>query len=84
MDAQPRRNLNEQGGNVNLLWSLGQSEVKVIDHNLIWAFDECYAPTHVFHSVLSDVKNDMIKRRDYENRMKLALQSWSEIEATCP
>lgn len=78
------RNLNEQGGNVNLLWSLDQNEVKVIDHNLIWAFDESYASSHVFDSVSSCVKNDMIKRLDFEHRMKQALQSWSEILSSCP
>lgn len=78
------RNLNEQGGNVNLLWSIEEKALKVIDHNLIWAFDERYASSHVFDSVSSAIKNDMIKRLDFEHRMKQTLQSWSEILSSCP
>lgn len=78
------RNLNDQGGNVNLLWSIEERAVRVIDHNLIWAFDERYASSHVFDSVASGIKNDMIKRLDFERRMKQTLQSWSAIRSSCP
>ena len=73
------RTLTELGGNPNLLWKPDESGLYVIDHNLI--FDPAFNPinfgeTHVFKSEFCHKQDDLVEKHDFEERMKIALDSW--------
>jgi len=80
------RNLSSQGGNVNLLWSVGENDFYVFDHNL--AFDESedkFLETHVFRkSAGQDYNFDMVLRQNYERKLQTILQKWDNYICTCP
>ena len=69
------RTLTEKGGNPNLLWKSKQSQLYLIDHNLIFETDfdqKGFWKTHVF----SHIKFDLFDTQYYENRMMKALECW--------
>lgn len=73
------RTLTELGGNPNLLWKPEESQLYVIDHNLI--FDPKFEPTqfwdtHVFKSEYR--QDDLVEQQNLEFRMKAALDSWQQ------
>jgi len=73
------RTLSEKGGNPNLLWKSDESDLYVIDHNLI--FDEDFNKkefwdTHVFKNTPISKQVDFIERQALEERMKKALACW--------
>lgn len=73
------RTLSENGGNPNLLWKSDESNLYVIDHNLI--FDEAFNKkdfwsTHVFKSTPINKQVDFIERQALEGRMQKALACW--------
>lgn len=71
------RTLSELGGNPNLLWKAEESQLYVIDHNLIFdpTFDRIqFWDTHVFKSEYK--QDDLIEQQNFEIRMKAALDSW--------
>jgi hypothetical protein len=78
------RNLAKYGGNVNLLWSVAQSSLHVIDHNLVWEFDVPFAQTHVFYEKGNAILADMFKRQRYEQRLQVLCQHWDDILTNCP
>jgi hypothetical protein len=70
------RTLTENGGNPNLLWKSEQSQLYLIDHNLIFEkyFDQNgFWKTHVFSHINFEKFDD---RLDYQNRMMKALDCW--------
>lgn len=77
------RNLTEQGGNVNLLWSLSQG-LYVIDHNLIFQPDSGFAEHHVFRSAGESVYQDGLLRSDYQSRLLNVMQKWEDIVSSIP
>ncbi|GAB6071029.1 hypothetical protein JCM30760_21260 [Thiomicrorhabdus hydrogeniphila] len=80
------RNLSNQGGNVNLLWSVSENDFYVFDHNL--AFDESedkFLETHVFReSAGQDYNFDMVLRQNYEQKLQTILQKWDNYISACP
>lgn len=71
------RTLSDLGGNPNLLWKADESQLYVIDHNLIFdpAFDRVqFWDTHVFKSEYK--QDDLVDQQNFEIRMKGALDSW--------
>ena len=77
------RNLTEQGGNVNLLWSLSQG-LYVIDHNLIFQPESGFADQHVFRQAGEFVYQDGLLRNDYQTRLLNVMQKWDDIESSLP
>lgn len=81
------RILTEHGGNPNLLWDPGVRELVVIDHNQ--AFDpdfdrKKFLDSHVFSQSGPSVFGDMVRRREYNERFRSALEAWDEIRDSLP
>ncbi len=77
------RNLTEQGGNVNLLWSLSQG-LYVIDHNLICQPEFGFADHHVFRPAGEVVYQDGLLRDGYQSRLLNVMQKWDDIVSSIP
>jgi hypothetical protein len=74
------RTLSANGGNPNLLWKTDNSQLYVIDHNLIFDANfnqENFWDTHVFKSEFCHKQADFLEQQAFEERMKKALDSWS-------
>jgi len=81
------RTLTEKGGNPNLLWRSDQSELYVIDHNLIFddAFNKAdFWATHVFKNMLCHKQDDVIEKLELESRMQKALACWQSAWDNMP
>ena len=81
------RALTEKGGNPNLLWKSDESELYVIDHNLI--FDDKFNKadfwdTHVFKSVFINKQYDAVEKIEIEERMKKTLACWRSAWGKIP
>lgn len=81
------RFLSEKGGNPNLFWVPDSSELVVIDHNQ--AFDPDFDPInffdfHIFAAQQINVFGDMLRRREYNQRLSSALSGWIEICKAIP
>ncbi|MDM8569085.1 hypothetical protein QUF50_06190 [Thiotrichales bacterium HSG1] len=76
------RTLSEFGGNPNLFWK--NKELYIIDHNLI--FDNRFSQIDFwnFHVFRENSDFDLIDREIYQNKMKLALETWESILAMIP
>ena len=77
------RTLTNLGGNPNLLWKSKQSQLYLIDHNLIFETDfdqKGFWKTHVF----SHIQFDLFDTPYYENRMLKALECWQSTYDEIP
>lgn len=81
------RMLTEKGGNPNLFWRPGASELVVIDHNLAFDndFDEdIFLRNHVFASAWTKLHSDMHCREEYNLRLAEVLKQWQAIADSIP
>lgn len=82
------RSLSEKGGNVNLLWRLGDpGGVVLIDHNLAFDpdFDRArFLSTHVFGAAFRQVAGDFVRRDTLAEKLVATLSQWTAICATIP
>ena len=81
------RILTVHGGNPNLLWDQNNRALVVIDHNL--AFDETFEKNeivkgHVFADQLDNVFFDLVKRSEYEARMRNAMKIFDHACDSAP
>lgn len=77
------RTLSEKGGNPNLLWDQEHSRLAVIDHNQAFdtGFDpQLFAQSHVFHTNLLDIFDDLVERETYRDRLAAA---FAEFDPAC-
>jgi hypothetical protein len=77
------RTLSEKGGNPNLLWDQVHSRLAVIDHNQAFDTDfdaQLFAQSHVFHTNLLDIFDDLVDRQTYLDRLAAA---FAEFDSAC-
>ncbi|WP_309546573.1 HipA family kinase [Xanthomonas phaseoli] len=81
------RSLTAKGGNPNLLWDAGNSQLVVIDHNL--AFDQdfdagAFLATHIFQAEFPALRADLVLMAQYAARMKVTLELWDHAWRSVP